>query len=549
MAKIRFSGVSFHYTSPYRSVFNNLELELDCSWHTGAVGLNGRGKTTFLRLISGALDPVKGAIVSELPVAYFPFDTDDWNRSVRECALSMLYPYRRIWAKIEELLADGSEKALSEYTLLEDQFRNAGGYDIDVRLEREVTALGFSPDILTRSFATLSPGEKTRLMIAGLFLQKDVYPLIDEPTNHLDTAGREIVAAYLKSRQGFLCVSHDRRFLENCTDHTLAFEKTGVEIHLHGFAEWDSARMMKTASEEKRNEKIKRTIVKLESAERQRRGWSDKQEMNKYNGNNDVGNNKGAIGHKAAKMMKQALVIKRRKLEEIEEKKGLLLNIDKEYRIKIPVAEKIPEVLVRADSIFFSYDGFEILRDFRLEVRKGMRLALSGTNGSGKSTLIRILLGELKPATGDIYFPRHLSVSVCRQENSWRDGSFMEYLKTKKLDFDQFRLILGCLGIKGDLSAKVPGDFSEGEMRKIELAGSLVSPAHLFIWDEPLNYMDMPARERIEEAVIESSPTMIFVEHDAVFTQRIATDVLDLDELKNKQAIGKTRPLQINSPG
>ena len=201
MSLIEVSDLTFSYEGSPQPVFEGLTLHLDTDWKLGFTGRNGRGKTTLLRLLSGAY-PYGGTITASVEPVYFP------------------YPVAQPEDTVQAVAAAAAPEAE------------------DWQLQRELGLLDLPLELLDRPFSTLSPGERTRVLLATLFLRRDAYPLIDEPTNHLDVEGRRKLAAYLTRKRGFLLVSHDRDFLDRCTDHTLALTPTGAQVRRGSFSVW-----------------------------------------------------------------------------------------------------------------------------------------------------------------------------------------------------------------------------------------------------------------------------------------------------------------------
>lgn len=193
MSLINISNLTFAYDGSIDNIFENVSFQIDTDWKLGFTGRNGRGKTTFLNLLLGKYE-YKGSISGGVVFEYFPFEIEDKTLKT----------------------IDIIDSLNNEYQMWE--------------LEREMSLLDLSDDVLYREFNTLSNGEQTKILLAVLFLKEDRFLLIDEPTNHLDIEGRELVAEYLKSKKGFILVSHDRRFLDNCVDHILSINKTNIEI-------------------------------------------------------------------------------------------------------------------------------------------------------------------------------------------------------------------------------------------------------------------------------------------------------------------------------
>lgn len=424
---------------------------------------------------------------------------------------------------MEELLAKADEPALEEYAGLQEKYERHGGYTIDASIERELAALAMSAELLERPFSNASQGERTRALIVALFLRPEVYPLIDEPTNHLDMAGRAVLGEYLAKKPGWLLVSHDRHFLELCADHVVALRRDGVRLHQGGFADWEAQAALEEESERHRREGIAREVRALEDASRKRRVWSGRKEAQKRGAFD-----KGRIGHLAARQMKRARSIEKRSDEKLEEKKELLRNAEKKREVRLRAEGGAPQVVLTVEDLCVERGGRRVLEDVRLELERGERVAVVGPNGCGKSSLLDAIAGTLELASGRVHVPGFVTIARAYQEPLWGAGSLRERLRAAELDETLFRTTMGSLGVIGAVFDQPLETFSEGERKKVDLCRSLMAPAHLFIWDEPMNYVDLASRAEIEDAILAREPTLLFVEHDRRFVERVATRVIEL---------------------
>nr|WP_312577307.1 ABC-F type ribosomal protection protein [Sedimentibacter sp.] len=523
MSLISVNNLTFSYDTNYENIFENTSFEIDTDWKLGFIGRNGRGKTTFLQLLMGKYK-YSGTIAPSTEFDYFPFEVD-YEKNTFEIIKNTIAPFEEWEAEMNECIAENTEKSMLRYGELLDLYINHDGYIIEELIEKEIRKLDVSLDVLMRSFYSLSNGERTKVMLAALFLKKHNFLLIDEPTNHLDFDGRECVSKYLNGKKGFILVSHDRYFLDNIVDHIISINKNDINVQKGNFSSWQENKNKQDNYEIKQNERIKKDIVNLEESFRRTAGWSDKIEKSKIG---EHAADRGAIGHKAAKMMKRAKSIELRKKNLIDDKKMLLKNIERNDALKIHPVKYPKSTLINVDNLAVYYDDRIIFEDINFTVNQGDRIALRGKNGCGKSSLIKLIMGESISFTGNVNIGNELSISYVSQDTSFLSGTFNEYSQKENIDEPLFRAILSKLGFSSGIFDKDLKDLSGGQKKKVLIAKSLSQSAHIYIWDEPLNFIDVLSRIQIENLIKTYEPTMIFVEHDFMFNKNIATKIVNL---------------------
>lgn len=541
MSQIKVSNLTFSYDTNYENIFENVSFEIDTDWKLGFIGRNGRGKTTFLNLLRGRYKH-SGIITSSVSFDYFPFDIkqgefiksdneegDFVNISSDESSLSIIKniiaPFSEWEEKMNICINENTEESMLEYGKVLDLYMSHDGYIIDELIEKEIRKLDVEVDVLERSFNTLSSGERTKLMLAVLFLKKNNYLLIDEPTNHLDIEGRESVAKYLNSKKGFILVSHDRHFIDKIVDHIISINKNDIEIQKGNFSSWNYNRELQDNYEIAQNDKLKKEIKQLEESFRRSKGWSDMVEKSKIG---EHVYDRGAVGAQAARMMKKAKNIEHRKEKAIEDKKKLLKNIERADDLKIYPQTYLKTNYINIDNLSISYGDKKVFDELSFTVNEGDRVALRGKNGSGKSSIIKLILDKGVEYTGSVNVGNGLNISYISQDTSHLKGSFKEFVENEALDESLFRTLLSKLDFNPNSIEKDLSELSAGQKKKVLIAKSLSQKANLYIWDEPLNYIDIISRMQIEKLIFEYKPTMIFVEHDFMFNENIATKVVKL---------------------
>lgn len=492
MSLINVKNLTFYYEGSHQLIFDHVSFQMDTRWRLGLTGRNGRGKTTLCRLLMGQLE-YEGEISAPVAFSYFPYQVKEPERETAS-VLSEICPEAQPW-----------------------------------EIGRELSLLQVDEEILARPFSTLSNGERSKLLLAALFLKDSGFLLIDEPTNHLDMTGRRLVSRYLKGKEGFLLISHDRAFLDGCVDHILAINRSSIELQRGNFSSWLYNKQLRDEHEQAQNEKLRREIRRLEKTAREKADWSDRVEKTKYSTQNSgLRPDRGYIGHKSAKMMGRAKAIEKRCQAAIEEKSGLMKEIERSVPLKLAPLNYRSERLLSCRELSVSYPGGRTLKPVSLSIERGERIALRGKNGSGKSSLLKLLCGEALAYTGTLEVPGDLIVSCVPQDTGCLGGTLRDYAAENRLDEGLFKAVLHYLGFETESHERNMRAFSDGQKKKVLLAHSLCTPAHLYIWDEPLNYIDVISRMQIERLLEEYMPTMLFVEHDAAFSEKIATRVIEL---------------------
>lgn len=524
MSQIQVNNLSFCYDGGYDAVFENVSFILDTNWRTGLIGRNGRGKTTMLKLFLGQYAYV-GSITHEVKFDYFPFEVEQPERDTLAVMKNSIAPFELWECEMERLLTLGTGDALHEYAELQERYLAADGYVIESLIAQEIAKLSLADDVLQRPFATLSGGEQTRALLAALFLKHNNFLLLDEPTNHLDAHGQDEVARYLAGKKGFILASHDRALLDAATDHTLFINKTGVDVENGNYSVWQENKDRRDAFELGENARLKKEIKKLSAAASQKAGWSDKLEKTKIGGEKggQVAPDRGFVGHKAAKAMKRAKVIEQHADRAVREKQGLLKNLEEAPALKLMPLVYHGGKPVQAAGLAICYDGKALFTGLNFTVEQGERVALTGGNGCGKSSILRLIMGEDVPHEGSFLRGSGLVISYVPQKTPPLCGSLGQFAAENGLDESLFKSILRKLDFTRPQLEKDMTELSEGQKRKVLLAKSLCTPAHLYIWDEPFNFIDILSRVQIEELILRSEPTMIFVEHDRRFTENTAT--------------------------
>ena len=494
---IQIDNLTFSYPDGLQPVFSGLTLKIDTGWKLAVVGENGMGKSTLLKLLCGELKG-SGSIYANVPFRRFLYDILNGEITAYEhyCNLA---PDAEFW-----------------------------------RLQKELNLLWLDEEILYRPFNTLSGGERTKFQLALTFAQEG-FALIDEPTDHLDLQGRNQLAKYLSGKDGFIVVSHDRTFLDGCCDHVLALESTGTVLICGNYSVYAREREKRLLADAAKKQKLESERARLKRASARISGWGDAAERNISNKNGRLDGkyasvDRGFLSGRAAKMQKRANAVADRSARAESEIKELLKGYEEEWELKLQPQKFFRTEYIKMDDMCVSTENKTLFCGLNFELKEGERVALVGGNGAGKSTLLKLICGiyagQIK-YTGEINISPRLKISyvpqICESQ-----GYLGVYAQQYGIEEGYFKAILTKFGFEVKDLSRDMRYFSQGQKKKTALARSLCERANLYIWDEPLNYLDISSREQLEKAIISSGATLLFVEHDQTFIKNVATRIIEL---------------------
>lgn len=496
MSLISVNNLTFGYDGSYNNIFENVSFNIDTDWKLGLIGRNGKGKTTFLKLLNGKYE-YQGTISKNVDVDYFPFDVTNKDRMSIEV--------------VHEIAPDAQ----------------------DWEIIKELNILNTDTEILYRNFNLLSGGEQVKILLISLFLKQNNFLLIDEPTNHLDIETRNNLISYLEKKKGFILVSHDRNLLDKVVNHIISINNTNIEIQQGNFSSWKENKDRQDNFETMQNARLQKDINRLEIVSKNTEKWSneaEKTKSKKYNSESTI--DKGYIGHKAAKMMKKSKVMEQRIEKAIDEKNSLLRNVDRNETLKIIPLESNKNPLVLVNNLQIKYNEQAIFDPISFELNNGDRIAIVGKNGIGKSSILKLILGKELQYNGEFKVANNLKISYISQSTENLKGNLTFFAQDNKIDESIFKAMLVKMGLsKSDFDTNIQ-DMSEGQKKKVLIAKSISEQANIYIWDEPLNYIDILTRIQIEDAILNYRPTLIFVEHDETFIEKVATKIINLENVK-----------------
>jgi len=525
MSLLTANNLVFSYGT--RRILDGVTFAIEPGDRIGLVGRNGTGKTTLLRILAGDLELDSGAVqmMRESRVGYLAqdpvFDSDHTVYDVAESAFAELH---KVHEEIEQTAtemgsAEGDEldRLMKKYERLERKMEQLGGYAVEHRIEETLHGLGFPTEKFKQSVAGLSGGERSRLALARLLLQKPDLLLLDEPTNHLDIDGRRWLEHFLinEFRGAVLVISHDRYLLDQVVSRILETELDGsISSYPGNYAEFRQLRY------------DRRLTLQREFEKQQDHVRREKEFIRRY---------------KAGQRAKQAGGRESR-LERF--KSGMTekpIEIET-MRLTLPKSARSGDLVLKVESISKAFGERTLFDDFSFTVSRGDRIGIIGPNGAGKSTLVECVLNRQNADSGSARLGANVSLGYFSQlhKNLRLDDTVWQHLQrvvksvdgSAKASEQQVRDLAGAFLFSGDDQEKTLKLLSGGERSRVILAGLVAGGHNLLVLDEPTNHFDIPSSERLEQALNAESGfdgTVIIVSHDRAFLDACVDRLLILD--------------------
>ncbi|CAN5876455.1 ABC-F family ATP-binding cassette domain-containing protein [soil metagenome] len=500
-------------------ILSGASLSIEAGEKIGMVGRNGVGKTTLLNVLSGhteldggAIDRVGGARVRMTPQNLYAGERG--RISIEDELVSAFRPLMSREEDLKELeskLTDNpSEWLLERYGKLQSEFERDGGYAYRPRAASALSSLGFASEEWKRPVGSFSGGEQSRIALARLLLEEPDLVLLDEPTNHLDLRAIEWLEGFIKNaKSAVLVVSHDRYFLDAIADSIVELE--GGELFRYS-GNYSSYVREKAARDEQLSRKAKANAERREQLER------------------FIEKNRAKATKATQAKSKQKLLDRMEKIEDPKHSsKNIRLDLGDDTR-------RAGRVVLELQDVRFAYERSQpLLDELNLTVERGERVALMGPNGTGKSTILRLATNELDPSSGLVRLGHNVNPAYQDQQLARLDDGktvLQEAMDATGFDAPDTRDLLGSFLFSGDDVFKKVSALSGGEKNRLSLAEIVVSDANFLLLDEPTNNLDIPAREALEEALLQYKGTIFFISHDRFFLRKLATRVVDLKDKK-----------------
>ena len=497
------------------NLLEDLSFEIQEGERVAILGRNGCGKTTLFNILTGQMDYDSGEVfvnphkrmglISQIPKFPIHYTVEDVLRS----AYQLLTKTKEKMTVLEQQMANGAtEEQLREYDTLVNRFQAGGGYDMDVEVDKICNGLGITPEQRIQEFASLSGGEKTRVNLARLLLEKTDILLLDEPTNHLDLRSVEWLEGYITSFKGtVLMISHDRYFLDTVAQRVIEISDGHAEFYSGNYSFYIEEKQARFNLQLKQYEQEQAKLKQLGYTVERMKGW----------------------GINNRTLYRRAMSIQHR-MERI--KKTERPKTEKTMKAGFAQKDFAGDVVFQMKNVEKSFGDRTLFSDVELKVEGGERIALLGDNGTGKSTFIKCLLGD-EDCKGKIQFGPTIKWGYLPQiihfdhpERSLYDTMLYEKNCTPQTARDR----LGAFLFQGEDVFKSVGNLSGGEQSRLRLCMLMDEKINLLILDEPTNHLDIASREWVEAAIEEFEGVLLFVSHDRYFIEKFAERIWLLED-------------------
>ncbi|MBD2196646.1 MULTISPECIES: ABC-F family ATP-binding cassette domain-containing protein [Calothrix] len=502
---------------PTGEVLKDINWEVKPGDRIGLVGVNGAGKSTQLKIISGEMEPTSGEIIrpASLHIAYLnqEFEVDP-SRTVREEFWTVFKEANQVQLSIAEVTREMEtatpeelDKLIHKLDKLQRQFEALDGYGLESRIGKILPEMGFEQEDGDRLVSAFSGGWQMRMSLGKILLQKPDLLLLDEPTNHLDLETIEWLENYLRSlTTPMVIVSHDREFLDRLCNQIVETERGVSTSYLGNY----SAYLLQKAENE---------AAQLSAYERQQKEIEKQQTF--------------VDRFRASATRSTQAKSREKQLEKIERIEAPTAGV-RTLHFRFPDAPRSGREVVNIKELTHIYDDKILFLGANLFIERGDRIAFLGPNGAGKSTLLRVIMGMEPPTEGTVKLGDHNVIPGYFEQNQAEaldlQKTVMETIHDEVPDWknEEVRTLLGRFLFTGDTVFKQVGALSGGEKARLALAKMLLRPANLLILDEPTNHLDIPAKEMLEEALQNYEGTAIVVSHDRYFISQVANKIVEI---------------------
>lgn len=529
-------------------VLDNISFSINHDEKIGLVGLNGAGKSTLFNILIDEISPDSGDVFMSKDSKLGYLEQQSGINSENTMYEELLNVFEHLFKMEEKLRSlekeisiegkDENSKKLEplmkEYSRLLERFQDLNGYGFKSEIKGVLKGLGFSEDQFDTPLSKLSGGQKARVALGKVLLEKPSILLLDEPTNHLDIEAIDWLEKYIRDYKGAaIVISHDRYFLDNTISKVFHLENSNLHIYSGNYSTFMKKRKEELALLEKKYEEQQKEIGRQEEIIRR------------------------FIGNGGEKFARQAL--SRQKL--LDKMKVVDSNAvsHKKSKIRFEPAVKSGNDVIAVRDLSKSFEDNQLFDNVNFSIYKGEKVGLIGPNGVGKTTLFKIISQQLAPSHGDVHLGHKVNIGYFDQEQSDLnigktviDEIWDEY---PKFDHQKVRTLLAQFLFIGDDIFKEISDLSGGEKARIALLKLMLSKSNFLLMDEPTNHLDIDSKEVLEDALLSYDGTLLVISHDRYFLNKVTDKILDLSKEGAKEYLGnynyyleKKNALNISEP-
>jgi ATP-binding cassette, subfamily F, member 3 len=546
-------------------LFANISFSVAKGARLALVGPNGIGKTTLLRILIGQEEPSSGTVTraKSVRIGYLPQEADfELRGTLWDVCLEPFADLIRMQEELEKLESEMSdsakrEQALDRYGTLQHNFEQRGGYVYQVRIKQVLTGLGFEPSDFQMSLDHLSGGQRTRAHLARLLLSNPDLLLLDEPTNHLDISAVEWLEGYLSQWEGAaVIVSHDRYFLDHACNALLEMALSGAEYYRGNYTTYLSEREIRWNHRFEIFESEKEKLLKeVEYIKKNISGQNTLQAKGKLKRLTRVVQAIEQVGMDAVassnwSQLGVGTTMSPFGVEEAERRVRALRppqRLMPDLGLHLRSTRRSGDLVIRTKNLRVGYPAEDGLQEKFLfsapdiELRRLDCAALIGPNGAGKSTFLKMILGQLKPLSGEVILGASLQVGYFAQAHEGLDPekTVLDEILTQSPDMLRYqgRDYLGKYLFSGDDAFKKVSMLSGGERGRLALAKLALQDTNLLLLDEPTNHLDIPSQEVLQSVLDSYQGTILLVSHDRYLVDALATQIWEINPDESQMTV------------
>jgi ATP-binding cassette subfamily F protein 3 len=505
------------------NIIENISFTVDDNEKVGLIGLNGAGKTTLFNILTENLDPDQGSIyrAKGKKLGYLKQNTNiessksimDEMLTIYDNVIKMEHELHELSHKISSFTENDDPEVLEElmnkYSSLSEKFENEDGYSFKSHIKGVLRGLGFSDNEFEKQINFLSGGQKSRVMLAKLLLEKADILLLDEPTNHLDIEAISWLEKYIKDFKGaVILISHDRYFLDNTVERIFLMENKFLKAYNGNYTEFMKKRKNELELEMKQYEEYEKEIERQEEMIRRLHAYGSKRNIRQA-------------------FSRQKALEKIKKMDKPSQD-------SRKVKLRFTPKIKSGRDVLKVEKMGINFNEFEVFNNLDMEIYRGEKVGIIGPNGIGKTTLLKTIAGKLQDYKGNFTLGHYVQTGYYDQEQTNLDSESTVideiWDENPTLNYYDIRTMLAQFLFNGDDLYKIIGDLSGGEKGRLSLLKLMTSNANFLLMDEPTNHLDIDSKEVLEDSLLNYEGTVLVVSHDRYFLNKVTNKIYDMSK-------------------